>query len=304
MDFRVSVLPTLFGEKVVLRLLDSHLQLDRTDARSATHEALGPLQDALAEPHGLVLVTGPTGSGKTTTLYSALAALEHRRQSTSAPSRTRSRCNLHGVNQVQMHDDVGLTFAAALRAFLRQDPDVIMVGEIRDLETADIAVKAALTGHLVLSTLHTNDAPSAVTRLLDMGIPPFLVAGSLRARRGSAPGACRLRSMQPRMHRAGRRPSRCRLARGTVQSAVEVAAAASARAPDTAAARPSTSSCRSATCSANASLQERARSSWGDSRAADGMRTLRQSALALAAGGITSLEEVLRVTPADADETC
>src|SRR4030095_13634639 len=136
------------------------------------------LRLALAQPHGLVLVTGPTGSGKTTTLYAALAALN----TTAVNICTADdpvEIHLHGGNQVAPRDDLGLSFAIALRALLRQDPDVIMVGEIRDLDTADIAVKAALTGHLVLSTLHTNDAPSAVTRLLDMGIPPFLVAGAL-----------------------------------------------------------------------------------------------------------------------------
>jgi type IV pilus assembly protein PilB len=178
MDFRVSVLPTLFGEKVVLRLLDkSNLQLDMTklgfDAR--------PLEDfkrAIHLPYGMVLVTGPTGSGKTTTLYSAMSDLNKSDVNIST-AEDPVEYNLHGINQVQMHDEIGLNFAASLRSFLRQDPDIIMVGEIRDFETAEIAVKAALTGHLVLSTLHTNDAPSTISRLLNMGVEPFLVTASV-----------------------------------------------------------------------------------------------------------------------------
>jgi len=178
MDFRVSVLPTLFGEKVVLRLLDkSNLQLDMTRL-GFEEKALKDFKDAIAKPYGMVLVTGPTGSGKTTTLYSALAELNKVTTNIST-AEDPVEFNLVGINQVQMHDEIGLNFAAALRAFLRQDPDVIMVGEIRDFETAEIGVKAALTGHLVLSTLHTNDAPSTVNRLLNMGVEPFLVASSV-----------------------------------------------------------------------------------------------------------------------------
>src|SRR5579884_2678784 len=178
MEFRVSVLPTLFGEKVVLRLLDkSNLQLDMTKL-GFEEEALKHFKEAIYKPYGMVLVTGPTGSGKTTTLYSALAELNKVGVNIST-AEDPVEYNLVGVNQVQMHDEIGLNFAAALRAFLRQDPDIIMVGEIRDFETAEIAVKAALTGHLVLSTLHTNDAPSTVNRLLNMGVEPFLVASSV-----------------------------------------------------------------------------------------------------------------------------
>ncbi len=178
MDFRVSVLPTLFGEKVVLRLLDkSNLQLDMTKL-GFEEAALRDFKDAIAKPYGMVLVTGPTGSGKTTSLYSALAELNKVGTNIST-AEDPVEFNLVGINQVQMHDEIGLNFAAALRAFLRQDPDVIMVGEIRDFETAEIGVKAALTGHLVLSTLHTNDAPSTVNRLLNMGIESFLVASSV-----------------------------------------------------------------------------------------------------------------------------
>jgi type IV pilus assembly protein PilB len=178
MDFRVSVLPTLYGEKIVMRLLDkSTLQLDMTKLGFD----IKPLEDfkyAIKKPYGMVLVTGPTGSGKTTTLYSALSELNTIDRNIST-AEDPVEFNLHGINQVQMHEDIGLNFATALRAFLRQDPNIIMVGEIRDFETAEIAVKAALTGHLVLSTLHTNDAPSTVSRLLNMGIEPFLVTASV-----------------------------------------------------------------------------------------------------------------------------
>ena len=177
MDFRVSVLPTLFGEKIVLRLLDkSNLQLDMTKL-GFEQKALEDFKDAIYKPFGMVLVTGPTGSGKTTTLYSALSEL-NKVSTNISTAEDPVEYNLTGINQVQMHDDIGLNFAAALRAFLRQDPDIIMVGEIRDFETAEIAVKAALTGHLVLSTLHTNDAPATISRLLNMGIEPFLVTAA------------------------------------------------------------------------------------------------------------------------------
>jgi len=177
-DFRVSTVPTLYGEKVVLRLLDkSSLQLDMTRL-GFEEEDLKLFQNAIHQPVGMVLVTGPTGSGKTTTLYSALIDL-NRESDNILTAEDPVEYNFAGINQVQMHEDIGLTFASALRSFLRQDPDIIMVGEIRDFETAQIAIQAALTGHLVLSTLHTNDAPSAITRLIDMGIEPFLVTSSV-----------------------------------------------------------------------------------------------------------------------------
>jgi type IV pilus assembly protein PilB len=176
-DLRVSTMPTLFGEKVVVRLLDrSGLELD-LGKLGFEPQALAWFREAIARAHGMVLVTGPTGSGKTTSLYSALALL-NRTDTNVSTAEDPIEYDLAGINQLQVHDDIGLTFAAALRAFLRQDPDVIMVGEIRDAETAEIAVKAALTGHLVLSTLHTNDAPSTIQRLLNMGVEPFLVASS------------------------------------------------------------------------------------------------------------------------------
>ncbi|MEM1032263.1 MAG: type IV-A pilus assembly ATPase PilB [Myxococcota bacterium] len=178
MDFRVSVLPCNFGEKIVLRLLDkSNLQLDMTKL-GFDERPLTDFQWAINQPWGMVLVTGPTGSGKTTTLYSALSELN--RDSTNiSTAEDPVEFTVPGINQVQMHDEIGLNFAMALRSFLRQDPDIIMVGEIRDFETAEIAVKAALTGHLVLSTLHTNDAPATISRMLNMGVEPFLITASV-----------------------------------------------------------------------------------------------------------------------------
>ena len=177
-DFRVSTVPCLFGERVVLRILDkSNLQVDMVKL-GFEEGALQDFMNALDKPYGMLLVTGPTGSGKTTTLYSALNYLNKVGINIST-AEDPVEYNFLGINQVQVKEDIGLTFAAALRSFLRQDPDVIMVGEIRDFETAEIAVKAALTGHLVLSTLHTNDAPSTISRLLNMGIEPFLVSASV-----------------------------------------------------------------------------------------------------------------------------
>jgi len=178
MDYRVSVLPTLFGEKIVMRLLDkSNLQLDMTKL-GYEPLALERFQHEIHKPFGMCLVTGPTGSGKTVSLYSALSELNKTTENIST-AEDPVEFNFAGINQVQMHEDIGLNFAAALRSFLRQDPDIIMIGEIRDFETAEIGVKAALTGHLVLSTLHTNDAPSTINRLLNMGIEPFLVASAV-----------------------------------------------------------------------------------------------------------------------------
>ena len=177
-DFRVSILPTLFGEKVVMRLLDPEgLKLDMTKLGFET-EALTRFTRAIKKPWGMVLVTGPTGSGKTNTLYSSLAQINDPNVNIMT-AEDPVEFNLPGINQVQMKDSIGLSFASVLRSFLRQDPNVILVGEIRDAETAGIAVKAALTGHLVLSTLHTNDAPSSINRLINMGIEPFLVANSI-----------------------------------------------------------------------------------------------------------------------------
>src|SRR5438477_1362126 len=177
-DFRVSCLPTLFGEKIVMRLLDKDkLMLDMTKL-GFEQESLSKFESAIMRPWGMVLVTGPTGSGKTNTLYSSISRI-NTSETNIMTAEDPVEFNLVGVNQVQVRENIGLNFAAALRSFLRQDPNIILVGEIRDFETAEIAVKAALTGHLVLSTLHTNDAPSTVNRLMNMGIEPFLVASSV-----------------------------------------------------------------------------------------------------------------------------
>ena len=178
LDFRVSTVPTIFGEKIVLRLLDKeNLRLDMTKL-GFEPESLVKFERAILRPYGMVLVTGPTGSGKTNTLYSSISRL-NTPETNIMTAEDPVEFQLSGVNQVQMKEQIGLNFAAALRAFLRQDPNIILVGEIRDFETAEIAVKAALTGHLVLSTLHTNDAPSTISRLMNMGIEPFLVATSV-----------------------------------------------------------------------------------------------------------------------------
>ena len=178
LDFRVSTVPTLFGEKIVLRLLDKeNLRLDMTKLGFET-ESLQKFERQILKPYGMVLVTGPTGSGKTNTLYSSVARL-NTPDTNIMTAEDPVEFQLPGINQVQMKEQIGLNFASALRAFLRQDPNIILVGEIRDFETAEIAVKAALTGHLVLSTLHTNDAPSTISRLMNMGIEPFLVATSV-----------------------------------------------------------------------------------------------------------------------------
>ncbi len=177
-DLRVSILPTVFGEKIVMRILDKdNLMLDMADLGFSNTE-LNKFQKSIQAPYGIILVTGPTGSGKTTTLYSAL----HQLNSEDVNIMTAENpveFNLHGINQVDVKPDIGLTFAASLRSFLRQDPDIILVGEMRDYETAEIGIKAALTGHLVLSTLHTNDAPSSINRLVNMGVEPFLIASSV-----------------------------------------------------------------------------------------------------------------------------
>ncbi|MEN0058959.1 MAG: type IV-A pilus assembly ATPase PilB [Bdellovibrio sp.] len=178
MDFRVSVLPTLWGEKVVLRLLDkSNLQLDMTKL-GFEEDDLKLFKSTINLPQGMVLITGPTGSGKTTTIYSALAELNQSDVNIST-AEDPVEFNLEGINQVQMNPDIDLTFAAALKSFLRQDPDIVMVGEIRDLETAEISFKAASTGHLVVSTLHTNDAPSTVIRLTEVGVAPYIITSTV-----------------------------------------------------------------------------------------------------------------------------
>jgi type IV pilus assembly protein PilB len=300
MDFRVSVLPTIYGEKIVLRLLDkSSLQLDMT--KLGFEE--GPLADfseAIHRPYGMILVTGPTGSGKTTTLYSALSELNKVSDNIST-AEDPVEYNFAGINQVQMKEEIGLTFAASLRSFLRQDPDIIMVGEIRDYETAEIAVKAALTGHLVLSTLHTNDAPSTITRLLNMGIEPFLVSSSLNlivaqrlARRVC--GNCReeVRIPPKALVDAGMKPERIKLAKPAKGKGCD--------------------DCNGTGFRGRVALYEvmpikeelkemvlRGGSAIEVKREAVrlGMKTLRQAGLSKVEEGVTTLEEVLRVTAPD-----
>jgi len=180
LEYRVSVVPTIFGEKVVMRILDKDsLQLDLAKL-GFEQQQLEVFKDTIYQPYGMVLLTGPTGSGKTTTLYSSLMDL-NRADVNISTAEDPVEYSLPGVNQVQIHEEIGLSFASCLRSFLRQDPDIILVGEVRDYETAEIAIKSALTGHLVLSTLHTNDAPSTITRLLNMGVEPFLVTASLNS---------------------------------------------------------------------------------------------------------------------------
>ena len=297
MDFRVSVMPTIFGEKVVLRLLDkSNLQLDMTKL-GFEEKALRDFKDAISKPYGMVLVTGPTGSGKTTTLYSALAEL-NKISTNISTAEDPVEFNLMGINQVQMHDEIGLNFAGALRSFLRQDPDIIMVGEIRDFETAEIGVKAALTGHLVLSTLHTNDAPSTVNRLLNMGIEPFLVASSVnlimaqRLARVICPSCKEEAPLAPEaLHNVGwqgepfmaYRGAGCQQCGGTAYrgriALYEV--------------MPMSDELREQVLAGATSIELKR------TAAQQGMKTLRQSGLSKVAEGFTTLEEVLRVTMAD-----
>jgi type IV pilus assembly protein PilB len=177
-DLRVSSLPTIFGEKIVMRVLDKTTTVLDLTRLGFDEEDLGRFKKAITTPYGMVLVTGPTGSGKSTTLYAAISTINHP-DINIITAEDPVEYNIPGINQVLVREDIGYGFSAALRAFLRQDPDVILVGEMRDLETAQIAIRAALTGHLVFSTLHTNDAPSTITRLLDMGLPPFLISSSL-----------------------------------------------------------------------------------------------------------------------------
>ncbi len=303
MDYRVNCLPTLFGEKVVLRLLDkSNLQLDMTKL-GYEEKALKWFKEQIHKPFGMVLVTGPTGSGKTVSLYSALSELNKTTENIST-AEDPVEFNFAGINQVQMHEEIGLNFAAALRAFLRQDPDIIMIGEIRDFETAEIGVKAALTGHLVLSTLHTNDAPSTVNRLLNMGVEPFLVASAVN-----------LISAQ----RLGRRVcSECKETEDLPVEALIAAGVAEERAG-------SVKSYKGKGCSVCNDTGYKGRVGFyqvmpmfdeiremvlSGANTAEikqesmrlGVKTMRQSALTKMEEGVTSLEEVLRTTVADSQQ--
>jgi type IV pilus assembly protein PilB len=300
MDFRVSVLPTIFGEKIVLRLLDkSNLQLDMTKL-GFDEASLKDFQESIYQPYGMVLVTGPTGSGKTTTLYSALSEL-NKVTSNISTAEDPVEYNLVGINQIQINEDIGLNFANALRSFLRQDPDIIMVGEVRDFETAEIAIKAALTGHLVLSTLHTNDAPSTINRLLNMGVEPFLVASSVNlvlAQRlarlicdyckepAEIPmsalvelGMTREQASSAKCHR-GAGCSNCGGSGYRGRVALYEVMVVSEELRDLILAGASSSEIKQKACEL-------------------GMQTLRQAGLGKMAEGLTTMEEVLRVTMAD-----
>jgi len=299
-DLRVSTLPTLFGEKVVLRILDKNgVQLD-LEKLGFTGKSLEHFREAIAKPYGMILVTGPTGSGKTTTLYSALAQLNDAGTNIST-AEDPVEYNLPGINQMQTHEDIGLNFAAALRSFLRQDPDVIMVGEIRDFETAEISVKAALTGHLVFSTVHTNDAPSTVNRLLNMGIEPFLIASSVNLIM-----AQRLaRSICPKCREPYELPA---------QALIDLGVPAEEAKPIHTWKGKGCSHCGDTGYRGRTALYEVMRITdelrelvlAGGTAAElkqqaidDGMVTLRQAGITKIASGETTLEEVLRVTMAD-----
>jgi type IV pilus assembly protein PilB len=300
MDFRVSVLPTIHGEKIVLRLLDkSNLELDMTKLGFEPGQ-LVDFNAAIHRPFGMILVTGPTGSGKTTTLYSALSEL-NKVSDNICTAEDPVEYNFAGINQVQMKEEIGLTFAAALRSFLRQDPDIIMVGEIRDYETAEISVKAALTGHLVLSTLHTNDAPSTVTRLLNMGIEPFLVSSSLNlvvaqrlARRVCIKCMEEIKIPPKALVDAGMKPERIRFAKPAKGKGCDECSGTGFRG-------------RVALYEVMPIKEEikdlilRGGSALDLQREAIrlGMKTLRQSGLSKLEEGVTTLEEVLRVTAPD-----
>jgi len=300
-DFRVSVLPVAFGEKVVMRILDkSALTLDIAQL-GFNDEALARFRHAIKAPYGMVLVTGPTGSGKTTTLYSALSEI-NRPDVNIITVEDPIEYQLHGINQVQTNPEITLTFAAGLRSILRQDPDIVMVGEIRDHETADIGVKAALTGHLVFSTLHTNDAAGAMTRLVDMGVEPFLISSSV---------------LLVQAQRLVRRI--CKHCKHEVEIEPDVLRRAQVQwpegeAPPTFWAGKGCSKCSDSGYAGRCSVIEVLRvtenvrnlvikqanaSSIKEAAMADGMSTMRMDAIDKARQGITTLEEVLRVTAPD-----
>jgi len=299
-DFRVSTCPVIFGEKIVLRILEkSNLGVDLGKLGLRDRE-LAAFRKAISRPHGMVVVTGPTGSGKTTTLYSALAELNDSTRNIST-AEDPVEIDIPGINQVHVNEEIGLTFAAALRSFLRQDPDVIMVGEIRDLETVEIAVRAALTGHLVLSTLHTNDAPSSLTRLLEMGVEPPLVASCL-----NLIVAQRLvRLICPACKMPAEYPAEVMRDAGFAEEEIGTFITYRGRGCD---------DCGGTGYRGRAPLFEimpmneplrrlaLGRAPSGEVRAlaaCQGMRSLRESGMAKVRDGITTIEEVLRVTGSD-----
>ncbi|MEW6087501.1 MAG: type IV-A pilus assembly ATPase PilB [bacterium] len=298
-DLRVSTLPTLFGEKIVMRILDkSSLMLDLTQLGFEETE-LNNFQKGIHSPYGMVLVTGPTGSGKTTTLYSALDTI-NAVTTNIMTAEDPVEYNLKGINQVHVKEDIGLTFAAALRSFLRQDPNIVMVGEIRDFETADIAIKAALTGHLVLSTLHTNDAPSTISRFMNMGIEPFLIASAtvlIMAQR-------LIRKICPECKEAVKYPEQALLDLGITQEEIKNNKFYKGRGKDCQNCNgrgykgrlaiyevmPITEEIKELILKRASSIEIR------DLARKQGMNTLRDSALIKFKKGMTSIEEVVRVT--------
>jgi type IV pilus assembly protein PilB len=296
-DFRVSTLPTIFGEKTVMRILDKDsLQLDLT-MLGFDSWSLEQFTKAINSPYGMILITGPTGSGKTTTLYSAI----HTINSPDINIMTAEdpvEYNLKGVNQVQVNEEIGRTFAGALRAFLRQDPDVILVGETRDLETAQIGIRAALTGHLVLTTLHTNDCPSTVARLVDMGVPPFLLSSAL---------------LMILAQRLGRRIcNQCRQpVEGREEDLVRYGHVPQGRGPVTFYRGAGCAVCNGTGMKGRVAiyevmpisetlrdmiLEEASTAELREQAQKEGMRTLRQAGMAKVVEGVTTVEEVLRVT--------
>ena len=293
-DVRVSTVPTLHGESIVLRLLDKEQHRGTLSDLGMGSETLAAVERAIARPHGIVLATGPTGSGKTTTLYAAIDRLRTGREKILTVEDP-VEYELAGIAQVPVNEKVGVTFASALRALLRQDPDVMLVGEIRDRETADIATHAALTGHMVLSTLHTNDAPAAVTRLLDLGVAPFLVASTLEAVLAQRLvrvlcRACRRESPVPTEHQslvgvASRvfQPGGCSMCRGTGF-------------------RGRTGIYELMVMDDQVRTMVTMQRSAGDLRAvarSRGMRSLREDGIRLVGDGVTTVEEVLRVTQSE-----
>ena len=294
------MLPTLFGEKIVMRLLDKdNLMLDMTQAGLRAGVAAQVRGTPFCKPYGMVLVTGPTGSGKTNTLYSALQRI-NTPEVNIMTAEDPVEFNLPGINQVQMKEQIGLNFAAALRSFLRQDPNIILVGEIRDFETAEIAIKAALTGHLVLSTLHTNDAPSTINRLMNMGIEPFLVATSVHliAAQRLVRRICSYCKEPARDAAGGADPTPASPSRRRAPSSSSRAAAASAAA--TPATRDASASDRGAWTSTT-SIRELILSGGSafelrQKALQNGMIGLRGSGLQKIRDGMTTIEEVVRET--------
>ena len=298
-DLRVSVMPGNFGEKVVIRVIDPQKILVNLETLGFTYDNLQRFRQVIQAPNGIVLVTGPTGSGKSTTLYAALAELNSDEVNICTVEDP-VECNLPGINQFQVNTTVGFAFATALRSLLRQDPDIIMVGEIRDDETASIAVQAALTGHLVLSTLHTNDAPGAVTRLLDLGVAPYLVGASLEGRAGPAARAQDLLQLQDPVRAAGQHPPDGG-GRGRRHHHVSTAAsgARSAATPAMRAASPSTS-CLVPDDEISEMINERISAKKLRAKAMEkGMRPLYHDGIEKVKAGIVSIEEILRTAVLD-----